>query len=216
MSKSHAIFVRYIDIGESEDQVHWNWANEVKQNGSMPMFVYDPWGGLDSINTSKIEYFAAKSKELNTTVFIVFGHEMNLRYYPWGNQPDKYKEKFRLVADIFHRIAPNVKIVWVPNQNWGYPWGGVDYGDGYSEFYPDGMSAYGEYVDWVGLNFYDKDWDENNLVTSGFFLSNIKSGQDNTDFYQKFAVGKNKPMMIAETGAFDPNKDPTSMDNEIR
>jgi hypothetical protein len=135
---------------------------------------------------------------------------MNLFVYPWGNQPEKYKQKFKEVAEIFHSIASDVEMVWVPNQNWGYPWGGTNYGDGYSEYYPEGTGAYREYVDWVGLNFYDKDWDENNLVTPGFFAANIKGGQTNTNFYEMFAVGKNKPMLIGEIGAFDPNKDPTA------
>jgi len=41
------------------------------------------------------------------------------------------------------------------------------------------------------------------------FIANIRNGQDGIDFYETFVVGKNKQMLIAETGAFDPNKDPT-------
>ena len=41
------------------------------------------------------------------------------------------------------------------------------------------------------------------------FIANIRNGQDGIDFYETFVVGKNKPMLIAETAAFDPNKDPT-------
>ena len=65
-------------------------------------------------------------------------------------------------------------------------------------------------MDWVGLNFYEKDWDEDNIIPYDMFVANIKKGQDGADFYEMFAVGKNKPMLIAETGAFDPNKDPTA------
>ncbi len=209
MGKPHEIFVRYVDIKDSYNHTHWEWAEEVKRNGAMPMFIYDPWDGLDAINMSDVEYFALKSKEFNKTVFIVFGHEMNLPFYPWGNDHANYTSKFKEVAEIFHRIAPNVEMCWVPNQNWGYPWGGTDYGDGYSEYYPEGIGTYGEYVDWVGLNFYEKDWDEDNLVPPDMFIANIRNGQDGIDFYKTFVVGKNKPMLIAETGAFDPNKDPT-------
>ena len=209
MGKQHAIFVRYVDIKDSYNHTHWEWVEEVKRNGAIPMFIYDPWDGLDAINMSDVEYFALKSKEFNKTVFIVFGHEMNLPFYPWGNDPANYTSKFKEVAEIFHRIAPNVEMCWVPNQNWGYPWGGIDYGDGYSEYYPEGIGTYGEYVDWVGLNFYEKDWDEDNLIPLDMFIANIRNGQDGIDFYETFVVGKNKPMLIAETGAFDPNKDPT-------
>jgi len=210
MGKPHAIFVRYVDIKDSKDPLHWEWAEEVKRNGAVPMFIYDPWDGLDAIDMTDVEYFASKCRELNVPVFLVFGHEMNLHFYPWGNQPEKYKEKFKKVAETFHRIAPNVEMVWVPNQNWGYPWGGTDYGDGYSEYYPEGTGTYGEYVDWVGLDFYEKDWDEDNLIPQDMFISNIRNGQDGIDFYEKFAVERNKPMLIAETGAFDPDKDSTA------
>ncbi|HDG62058.1 MAG TPA: hypothetical protein ENG15_03540, partial [Thermotoga sp.] len=209
MGKQHAIFVRYVDIKDSTNPAYWEWAEEVKRNGAMPMFIYDPYDGLENISTDNVEYFASKCKEFNETVFIVFGHEMNGPWYPWGNQPEKFKERFKEVAEIFHREAPKVEMCWVPNQNWGYPWGGTDYGDGYSEYYPEGIGTYGEYVDWVGLNFYEKDWDEDNLVPPDMFIANIRNGQDGIDFYETFVVGKNKPMLIAETGAFDPNKDPT-------
>jgi len=207
--KNHAIFVRYVDIADSEDPAHFVWAQEVKNNGAMPTFIYDPWDGLDAINTSDVGYFASECNELDTTVFIAFGHEMNGPWYPWGNAPEDYTSKFKEVAEIFHENAPSVEMCWVPNQNWGYPWGGTDYGDGYSEYYPEGAGTYGEYVDWVGLNFYEKDWDEDNLVPPDMFVANIRNGQDSADFYEMFAVGKNKPMLIAEMGAFDSNEDPT-------
>ena len=210
MNKNHAIFLRYLDIADSRNPAHWEWAEEVKRTGAMPMFIYDPYDGLDNIDISDIEYFALKCGEFNETVFIVFGHDLNGPWYPWGNDPENYTNKLKEVAEIFHREASNVEMCWVPNQNWGYPWGGVDYGDGYSEYYPEGMGAYGEYVDWVGLNLYEKDWDEDNIVPPDMFVANIRNGQNNTDFYEMFAVGKNKPMLIAETGVFDPNKDPTS------
>lgn len=210
MGKRHAIFSRYVDVADSMNTSHFEWAKEVIRNGAMPMFFYDPWNGLDNINTSDVECFASKCKELDRTIFVIFGHEMNGPWYPWGNRPEKYKEKFKEVAEIFHEIAPNVEMCWVPNQNWGYPWGGTDYGDGYSEYYPEGVGTYGEYVDWVGLDFFEKDWDDDNKVPADMFVANIRRGQDDTDFYEMFAVGKNKPMLIAETGAFDPNKDPTA------
>ncbi|RJS77707.1 PKD domain-containing protein, partial [Methanophagales archaeon] len=65
MGKPHAIFVRYVDIKDSKNPAHWEWAEEVKRNGAMPMFIYDPWDGLDAIDMTDVEYFASKCKELN-------------------------------------------------------------------------------------------------------------------------------------------------------
>lgn len=208
--KKHAIFSRYVDIKDSKNPNHWVWTSNVVKSGAMPMFIYDPYSGLNSIKTTDVQYFANKCKALKTRVFIVFGHEMNIPYNPWGFQPTLYRAKFRQVAEIFHSTAPNVKMCWVPNQNWGYPWKNVAFtGDGYTEYYPSGVGKHGSYVDWVGLNFYDKDYDENNIVSHDFFKSNIVNGAYGMNFYLKFAVGKNKPMLISEIASFDPNKDPT-------
>ena len=203
--KNHAIYVRFVDIADSQNTDHWQWAKNVP----MPMFVYDPYGGLDSMDAGNVRYFAEKCRDFKRTVFIVFGHEMNATWYPWGNRPDEFIQKFKETAEIFHQIAPNANMCWVPNQNWGYPWdGGTDYGDGYSEYYPEGTGTYGDYVDCVGLNFYERDYDEDDIVPSDMFVSNIRNGQDGVDFYATFAAGKQKPMLISETGAFDANDDP--------
>ncbi|MFH0837194.1 MAG: right-handed parallel beta-helix repeat-containing protein [Candidatus Aenigmatarchaeota archaeon] len=207
--KSHAIFTRYLSVADSKSSSHWTWANEVKTNNATPLFFYDPFTGIDNINMSNIEYFAQKAKEFKNPVIIAFGHEMNLHYNIWGNQPDKYKTKFKEIAEIFHKNAKNIYMLWIPNQNWGYPWGGTDNGDGYTEFYPDGTGTYGDYVDWVGLHFYDKDWDETDDIPADMFIANIENGQDSMNFYQSFSVNKNKPMIVSEIGAFDPNDDPT-------
>ena len=40
---------------------------------------------------------------------------MNGEWVPWYGDPEKYKEKFRLVHDIMEQEAPNVAMVWSPN-----------------------------------------------------------------------------------------------------
>lgn len=210
MGKPHAVFRRYVDIKASENQSHFDWAGRVKSNGAMPMFIFSPIDGLNAINMTQVQHFASKCNNLNIPIFVSFGEQMNGPWVPWGDRPDSYRAKFKEVAEVFHRIAPNVKMCWVPYQNYGYPWGAVNYGDGYSEYYPEGLGTYGEYVDWVGLDFFYKDWNETNSIPERLFLGGIRHGQGNIDFYQNFSVEKNKPMMIAETGVFDPNNDPTA------
>lgn len=221
--KKHSLFSRYVDISDSRNPSHWTWAEKVKNNRAMPVFIYDPYtGGLEGINTRDVQYFANKCRDLNVSVFVVFGHEMNIKGYNWGQKPELYKEKFKLVAKIFHTTAPLVQMCWVPNQNWGYPWDGIDYGDGYTEYYPDGGAVfdgeYRDYVDWVGLNFYDRDWDNNDQIPPDMFIANIKNGRENDsapyiNFYETFSVAKNKPMIITEIGAFDTTLDTASQLN---
>jgi len=205
--KRHSIFIRYVDITYAGTQADWDWVTEVKRNGAYPLFMYDPYGGLDALDFEKVEEFAKKCGDFDWPIFVVFGHEMNGMWYPWGQQPELYKEKFKQVAEIFHQCASKARMVWCPNQNWGYPWGGADHGDGYTEYYPQGAGLYGEYVDWVGLVFYEVDWDETDDIPPDFFIVNITNGQDDIDFHNVFAAGKNKPMIICETAAFDSHDD---------
>ncbi len=70
---------------------------------------------------SDVKYFVFECKKLLNTgpgpdIFIVFGHEMNGNWYPWGNQPEKYQEKFKAIAGLFHKEAPNFKICWTPTR----------------------------------------------------------------------------------------------------
>lgn len=221
--KKHSLLSRYVDISDSKNPNHWTWAQKVKNKGAIPIFIYDPYtGGLEGTNTNNVQYFADKCRDLNTPVFVVYGHEMNINGYIWAQKPELYKNKFIQVAKIFHTTAPLVQMCWVPNQNWGYPWGGTDYGDGYTEYYPEGGATfngvYRDYVDWVGLNLYERDWDNNDQIPPDMFIANIKNGKENNNapyinFYETFAVAKNKPMIITETGAFDASLDSSSQIN---
>jgi hypothetical protein len=68
--------------------------------------------------------------------------------------------------------------------------------DPYDPFYPGD-----EYVDWVGLSVYTFGsafpWSDNIIAPAGKAASII----DYRDFYQKYAVQRNKPFFITETGA---------------
>lgn len=153
---------------------------------------------------------------------------MNGSWYIWGQQPTLYIAKFREFADIIHTKAPNVAMVWTPNQGWGYPWSGGAYSisptspdfaildtnhdgvldesdDPYGPYYPGDS-----YVDWVGHSYYhwsnvaerginqvpyDGQWEQANGINSSI-----------PNFHDVYALGHNKPMMIAETSAlYDPN-----------
>jgi hypothetical protein len=83
--------------------------------------------------------------------------------------------------------------------------------DPYLPFYPGD-----EYVDWVGLSIYHWGeywpWYGNSLAYPNKFVEIIKGNHNrdvtkqynssNRDFHELFALRKNKPMAISETGAF--------------
>ena len=58
----------------------------------------------------------------------------------YGGNPALYRQKFQLVASVMHSVAPNVALVWCPNE---IPEATIP------SYFP-GDDA----VDWVGVNFY--------------------------------------------------------------
>lgn len=194
---------------------------------AIPVITIQTFGGLDSYTEDQIQEFASMLYGFHTAMIIRWNNEMNGSWYPWGQQPIKYIERFKTFAQILHLSAPNVAMAWTPNQGWGYPWTGGTYsvqpgtedftvmdtnGDGalteaddpYGPFYPGD-----EAVDWVGHSFYH--WANGSERGYNEVPYDGKWGQINgignaiPNFHDIFAVGHSKPMMIAETSAFyDP------------
>lgn len=123
---------------------------------------------------------------LNAPIFLRIGGEMN-DYKPDAEQ---YKNAFIKIANYARNYAPNVALVFSPNDI--SPWG--LWSEDVMRYYPGD-----QYVDWVGLSSY----------------SNLKSGLSNDMFYgagdysdpihnlvevvQTF--GDRKPILISESGS---------------
>jgi len=206
--KKHAVFTRYMNCGSTADLLsdkNWVWADTLQKYGANPAFFLMPYDGLkaytDGSRDADLDGFAVRCRDFGSTVFILFAHEMNTPWPPWGQKPDDYRAAFVQVSSRLKSIAPLVQMCWIPGQAWGYPWGGGGTGNGYDEYYPGD-----EYVDWVGLTVYDRDWNENNSSEPDLFNSAV----NHLYFYTRYAKDKGKSMMIAETALFDANWDPTS------
>jgi len=131
--------------------------------------------------------------KLKIPVFLRFAGEMNIK----DNCKDSnsFIAAFRYVSEIMRSKAPNVAMVWSPNDVSAK-------GRTYDQYYPGD-----EYVDWIGISTYTqryfqgkKDWgslqDTNDSVymTGNYAnpLAKIKPIMD--------AYGTKKPIMISETG----------------
>ncbi|MHC9543912.1 MAG: hypothetical protein AB9903_30730 [Vulcanimicrobiota bacterium] len=228
----HALFGEFIKFPEvmtdaSENEKLRHFVAECKAAGAMPMVTLETSGGLESYSSADAENFADLLYGFHVSLFLRWNHEMNGSWYPWGQKPTLYIQKFREFADILHKRAPNAGMTWTPNQGWGYPWAGGTYSispgdpdfsildtnhdgqlteadDPYGPYYPGDA-----YVDWVGHSFYH--W--SNIPQRGYNQVPYtgKWGQANginntiPNFHDIFAVGHDKPMIIAETSAFyDP------------
>ena len=194
---------------------------------AIPMISLRTSGGLESYNTQQIISFADFLAGLNVAILLRWNHEMNGSWFAWAQQPTLYVRKFQEFAGIIHERAPNVAMAWTPNQGWGYPWPDREYsiahtdpdfatldtnGDGsltdsddpYTPYYPGD-----DFVDWVGLCFYH--WGNTADLGRNDVPPPEKWGEANgiggpiPNFHDVFAVGHDKPMMIAETAAlYDP------------
>lgn len=202
--KNHAIFLKFVGVGLDGFDV--GGANSVRtfcntcySLGAVPYLTIQPSNAtasslLKPADVTWLNDFATQIGGLRRPVFIRFGHEMNGDWYPWGwthVTPDVYIRGYQQVAAIFRQRAPKAAMVWAPSQDWG---DNCDHM--YSNWYPGDA-----YVDWVGLTSYQ--WPYSHVSSHQFYFSVANGEEPEADFYATFAVGHDKPMMIAETASGD-------------
>ncbi len=210
--RQQAFFLKFIDANEDTDtdsiSAVQQFCRACYAAGALPYLTVQPSHAtssslLTTADAAWLEDFTKAIGGLRRPVFIRFGHEMNGDWYPWGwghVTPGVYIAGFRQVVDAFRRNAPQAAMVWAPSQNWG---GDTDLL--YSDWYPGD-----DYVDWVGLTSYQ--WPTSGVGEHQFDFSISNGEGPEGDFYTTFAVGHDKPMMIAETACGDDN--PGYYDNE--
>ena len=197
----------YVAWGSKEE--HAFPATQVRniiQLGSIPVITWEPWlsefndeqypglrkpgdrdkNGLKDIAggvyDSYIKQWAAGAKQVNKTIFLRFGHEMNDAYhYPWGPQNNSAKDfiaAYQHVHDLFAQQGVN-NIVWIWSPHPAYE---------FNSFYPG--DAYVDYVGVGALNY------GNVAVWSKWWTFKEMFG----NYYDRLAAYK-KPIMITEFGS---------------
>lgn len=178
--KNHAIYLTYTTWGKRYTDTNtffpMSFAKKAKKNGSGIQIGFEPEQGLDIVEDGEyIRQFAREARQSGVPVFLRFAGEMNGEWVPWSGDPEKYKEKFRLVHRIMKEEAPNVAMVWSPNF---LPRHNID------PYYPGD-----KYVDWVGLSLYTIPFSHGKEVPGGNPIDYLKP------IYQKYS---HKPMMVSE------------------
>lgn len=175
--KNHASLLYYNNYGITPFAS--DAAKRMKDLGGSLQIHMQPNNLDEVVDGEYLREFARNAKASGIPIFLRFGGEMNGNWVPWGLQPEKYIEKFRLVHDIMEAEAPNVAMVWAPNF---FPW------DNMNEFYPGD-----EFVDWVGVSCY---------TTLSYTFENketkLKSNPIDLLSYIVEDYGKRKPIMIVE------------------
>jgi len=187
----------------------------------LPLPFADDWHEGSAAYDATVS-LARSAGKWGRPIFIRFAHEMNGSWYPWAEwidrnrnlrrDPDEdtgftaahYRRAYRNVAAMFRQYAPNAALVWCPNS-------GLLSGprrDVFRPFYPGD-----DVVDWVGLDIYERGWSlpmPGAHLWGGQFGHNLHfdaadnpdtEANESVDFYQTFAAGKRKPLMICETAA---------------
>ncbi len=193
--KKHAIYMYYQDFdqwmpsytGSGQTAMDSINAKRVEKEGGALQVAMNAMAGLHVVEENKwLTQWAKEAGSYDMPIFLRFCGEMNGDWVPWHGDPDLYIEKFQLVHNVMEEYAPNVVMVWCPND---VP---VELnGQTIPDYYPGDA-----YVDWVGVNFYVDYYDSGLTDLDSNFLQNPLTHLEY--IYKKYA--DRKPIMICETG----------------
>ena len=153
---------------------------------------------LNNIDYDHIRTTLSKINSYNKPILVRFANEMNVSSL--GDDPNRYVEVFRKVADMIHQY-PNLGVVWSPNDM-----GALD--RPFEYFYPGD-----QYVDWIGVSCYMHKFFQGNANTqykdTVYFMTNAYAWATNKikpilDFMKKKNI--KKPLMLSECGVATNNK----------
>jgi|GEM_PF-5024293 len=140
--------------------------------------------------TTIIEETAEYLAELGSPILLRVAAEMNV-WNPPANADD-FKKFFIAVADVMHKKAPNVAMLFSPNE-------GSAAGVTIMDYYPGD-----KYVDWVGISHYYQYYFKGNKDTSEFDRTVYKIGEYANPLRKAEEIvklfGGKKPIMFSEYG----------------
>lgn len=155
-------------------------------------------GTLDEVDYDVIREGLNNLAKYDKPIIIRFGNEMNVSSI--GDDPDRYIEVFRRVANMVHEYD-NFATVWSPNDL-----GNLERPMQY--YYPGD-----EYVDWIGISSYIKRYFRGNAATTAedaaYFMTGDNAWSTNAikpviKFMEDYGI--KKPVMISEGGVSVRNR----------
>ena len=143
-SKDHSVYFSYTGWGQPFPA---DWVNYYASGGNAVQIAFEPNGGLSAVEDGEyIRKWARDARESGAPILLRWACEMNGNWVAWHGNPELYKEKFRLIAGIMKEEAPNVAMVWAPND--------IPHVPGNPLYDIHGYYPGDEYTDWVGIDFY--------------------------------------------------------------
>ncbi|NBD23958.1 hypothetical protein GT019_08750 [Paenibacillus sp. T1] len=182
--KKHAAYLLYFTYGQPFSSIK-SHVDHARAAGTAIELGLQPLKGLGEVKDDAYLHQLARDIEASgVQVFLRFANEMNGDWVIWHTKdPNEYIAKFRLVAKVFHREAPNsVAMVWAPDRLPEY---------NIQDYYP-GDDA----VDWVGVSLYSI-FDPS--------LDPLGQGEDRSSHLEKFdniykLYAARKPVFVSEGG----------------
>lgn len=184
VGKDMAGYLIYMPYGTDLSVYNVHLANAKKKNKIVQLSL-EPHGGVDRVNKND-SYLIQLAKDMQGSgckMMLRFAGEMNDTTSSWYTNPSTYIEKFRIVADVFHKYAPSVPVIWAPNF---YPSDTID------DYYPGD-----NYVDYVGISSYMMHQPITDPLGKGVDRNRWSSQLDT--IYSLY--GHKKPIIIVESGA---------------
>ncbi len=189
-------YLTYIQDMQQDDLYYP--ANKMIKEGSAYATIGWTINNINAVNYNKVDSVLRTLNNYNKPMFVRFANEMNCSGL--GDEPQKYIEVFRTVADLIHKYE-NLAVVWSPNDL-----GALD--RPFEYFYPGD-----KYVDWIGVSCYSIKYFMGNQNTaykdSVYFMTGDYAWATNRlkplmDFMKKNNI--QKPVMISEGGVPTNNK----------
>ncbi|WP_127583927.1 stalk domain-containing protein [Paenibacillus koleovorans] len=176
--KDHAMYLAYATYGEEFPK---RYADNAKAAGSALQIAWQPLQGLQAVkDDAYLRQWALAAKEAGIPIFLRYACEMNGDWTPWVSDTQTYIEKFRIVANVMHELAPNVAVVWSPGDVPKYTM---------ANYYPGDA-----YVDWVGVSLYTEPYSHGDPNVSMQASTPIEKLDE---LYKLYA--DRKPIMLSET-----------------
>jgi hypothetical protein len=157
-------------------------ARAAQREGAAIHLALEPTMPLAQITPALADAFARAVRDARIPVFVRFASEFNDPANPWGRDSALYVQKFRLIADALHRLAPNAATVWMAM---GSRLEVLD------RYYPGA-----QYVDWAGLSVYSTPFANGDPRASNLRRSPLEAIER---FYAKYAA--RHPIQISEYAA---------------
>lgn len=185
VGKDCAAYLLYIPYG-TDITIYDTHIKKAIAADKILQIALEPRNGLYEVNGNDgyLIKLAMHMENSGCKMMVRFAGEMNDQSSMWYTDDEElFIRKFRTVAEVFHKYAPSVPVIWAPNH---FP------ADTMANYYPGD-----EYVDYVGLSSYMMHEVSTDPLGQGVDRSRWSNQLDK--LYSLY--GHKKPIMIVEGGA---------------